>query len=139
MRRAERPSWGGAPGGAGEQESRARWESEGGAVGPDPGERCAAGPRAGRVWAALRVVKKLAVAVAGGSVLVAGVALIFLPGPAILVIPIGLAILATEFAWARRLLGSAKRAARALRRRVARGRAPVRASGIAPALPPTRA
>jgi hypothetical protein len=32
------------------------------------------------------------------------VALIVLPGPAFLVIPAGLAILATEFLWARRLL-----------------------------------
>jgi tellurite resistance protein TerC len=31
-----------------------------------------------------------------------GVALIFLPGPAFVVIPVGLAILATEFAWAQR-------------------------------------
>lgn len=40
----------------------------------------------------------------GMSVLLIGVALIVLPGPAIVVIPIGLAILATEFAWARRWL-----------------------------------
>jgi Putative transmembrane protein (PGPGW) len=41
-------------------------------------------------------------------VLVAGVALIVLPGPAVLVIPLGFAILATEFHWARRLLDRAK-------------------------------
>jgi tellurite resistance protein TerC len=44
------------------------------------------------------------VAVIGLSVLAFGVALIVLPGPAILVIPLGLAILATEFLWAGRLL-----------------------------------
>jgi hypothetical protein len=33
-----------------------------------------------------------------------GAAMLLLPGPAILVIPLGLALLATEFAWARRLL-----------------------------------
>jgi len=33
-----------------------------------------------------------------------GIALLVLPGPAVVVIPVGLAILATEFAWARRWL-----------------------------------
>ena len=33
-----------------------------------------------------------------------GIAMIVLPGPAVIVIPIGLAILATEYAWARRWL-----------------------------------
>ncbi len=50
------------------------------------------------------MARKIAVAVIGGTVVVFGVALIVLPGPACLVIPLGLAILATEFAWARRLL-----------------------------------
>ena len=52
----------------------------------------------------LRVARKVAVAVIGVSVLAIGVALIVLPGPAFVVIPLGLAILATEFLWARRLL-----------------------------------
>jgi uncharacterized protein (TIGR02611 family) len=47
-------------------------------------------------------VRKLVIAVIGGTVLLLGIALLVLPGPAFLVIPIGLAILATEFAWARR-------------------------------------
>lgn len=37
----------------------------------------------------------------GGTVLLLGIAMILLPGPAILVIPLGIAILATEFAWAK--------------------------------------
>jgi tellurite resistance protein TerC len=49
-------------------------------------------------------VKKIAIAVIGGTVLIFGIALIVLPGPAFLVIPAGLAILATEFVWARRWL-----------------------------------
>jgi tellurite resistance protein TerC len=53
---------------------------------------------------ALRAARKAAVLVVGGTVLAIGVALIVLPGPALLVIPAGLAILATEFVWARRLL-----------------------------------
>jgi hypothetical protein len=46
-------------------------------------------------------LRKLIVAVIGVTVVLFGVALIVLPGPAFIVIPVGLAILATEFAWAR--------------------------------------
>jgi tellurite resistance protein TerC len=53
-------------------------------------------------------VRRLVVAVIGGTVVVIGVAMIVLPGPAIVVIPAGLAILATEFVWARRLLQRVK-------------------------------
>ena len=52
----------------------------------------------------LRVARKIVVAVIGATVLAFGVALIVLPGPAVVVIPLGLAILGTEFLWARRLL-----------------------------------
>jgi tellurite resistance protein TerC len=48
-----------------------------------------------------RWARRIAVAVVGGTVLLVGVALIVLPGPALVVIPIGLAILGLEFAWAR--------------------------------------
>lgn len=44
------------------------------------------------------------VAVIGVCVVAVGVALIVLPGPATLVVPLGLSILATEFPWARRLI-----------------------------------
>ena len=49
----------------------------------------------------------------------AGVAMIVLPGPAVIVIPIGLAILASEFVWAARLLHRFK-----LRRNPVPGSAP---------------
>ncbi len=52
----------------------------------------------------IRQARRLIVLVIGSTVLAFGVALIVLPGPAFLVIPIGLAILGTEFVWARRLL-----------------------------------
>ncbi len=51
-----------------------------------------------------RVARRLVIAILGGTVILIGLALIFLPGPAIVVIPIGLAILGLEFAWARGLL-----------------------------------
>lgn len=41
--------------------------------------------------------------------LLVGVLLIFLPGPAFIVVPAGLAILATEFGWAKELLGKVKK------------------------------
>lgn len=49
-------------------------------------------------------VKKLVVLAIGSSVIFVGAAMIVLPGPAFIVIPAGLAILATEFVWAKRLL-----------------------------------
>ncbi len=47
--------------------------------------------------------RKLIVAVVGTTVILIGVAMLVLPGPAVLVIPFGVAILGLEFAWARRL------------------------------------
>jgi uncharacterized protein (TIGR02611 family) len=52
----------------------------------------------------LKKLKRLLVAVIGITMLVIGIAMIVLPGPAIVVIPLALGILATEFAWAARLL-----------------------------------
>jgi tellurite resistance protein TerC len=63
-------------------------------------------------WSAFKAVaaplRKLIIALIGGTVLLIGIALIVLPGPAFIVIPIGLAILATEFAWARRAVTKAR-------------------------------
>jgi hypothetical protein len=52
--------------------------------------------------------KRIVIFVVGISVVLIGVALIVLPGPAFIVIPAGLAILGTEFLWARRLLRKMK-------------------------------
>ena len=49
-------------------------------------------------------VYRYAFVVAGFLVLLAGLAMLALPGPAFLVVPVGLAILSLEFAWAGRLL-----------------------------------
>jgi urea transporter len=48
--------------------------------------------------------KRAAIAVIGFTILGIGFALLVLPGPALLVIPVGLAVLASEFLWARKLL-----------------------------------
>jgi uncharacterized protein (TIGR02611 family) len=59
----------------------------------------------------IKVVKRVIVSVVGATVLLIGIALLVLPGPAFVVIPVGLAILATEYAWARRWLKKARRIA----------------------------
>lgn len=56
----------------------------------------------------LKQARRLVVAVIGGTVLIAGIVMIVTPGPAVVVIPLGLAILATEFIWARHLLHRVK-------------------------------
>lgn len=57
---------------------------------------------------ALRPARQIVVAVLGGTVVLVGIAMIALPGPAFLVIPLGLAILGTEFYWAKRWLKKAR-------------------------------
>ncbi len=58
-------------------------------------------------WIA-RSGKRIAVTVAGFAVLIAGGVMMVTPGPGVLVIVLGLAILATEWAWAERMLDKAK-------------------------------
>ena len=53
-------------------------------------------------------LRRAVIAVIGFTVLAIGLAMVVLPGPAIVVIPLGLTILATEFVWARRLLQKAR-------------------------------
>lgn len=52
----------------------------------------------------VRKIKKFIVAVIGFTIMLVGLIVVFLPGPAILIIPVGIAILATEFVWAEKLL-----------------------------------
>lgn len=64
--------------------------------------------------ATYRVAKRIAIGIVGGSVLLVGIAMIVLPGPAVVVIPVGLGILSLEFAWARRWLHRIREKARAV-------------------------
>lgn len=57
---------------------------------------------------AWRVARRVAVGVVGSIVLGVGLVLLVTPGPAFVVIPIGLGILAIEFDWARRWLDRVK-------------------------------
>jgi tellurite resistance protein TerC len=54
--------------------------------------------------------RRIAVSLIGGTVILIGVAMIVLPGPALVVIPLGLGILGLEFAWARSWLARVKTA-----------------------------
>jgi len=59
----------------------------------------------------MQMAKRFAVTIVGVALLAVGAALMVLPGPGILLIVAGLAVLASEYAWARRLLGGAKKQA----------------------------
>lgn len=50
-------------------------------------------------------MKRVALVVVGGALTLAGVALLVLPGPGFVLVAAGLALLATQFAWATRPLG----------------------------------
>ena len=62
----------------------------------------------------LKTARKLVVLVIGGTALLLGVIMLVTPGPGIVGILAGLAILATEFVWARTLLKRMKQRAAAL-------------------------
>jgi uncharacterized protein (TIGR02611 family) len=68
----------------------------------------------------MSMVKRFAVTIVGAALLALGAAMMVLPGPGILVIVAGLAVLATEYVWAQRALDTvkdrAKRASDAARR-----------------------
>ncbi len=53
---------------------------------------------------AFRAARRMIVTVVGATLLAVGVAFLVLPGPAFVVIPVALGVLATEYVWARRLL-----------------------------------
>ena len=86
----------------------------------ESGEGTGGGGKQTARW--LRFLRKLCVAVIGGTIVALGVALIVLPGPAVLVIPAGVAVLATEFVWAERLLIRIRRLADRILQRAKRAR-----------------
>jgi uncharacterized protein (TIGR02611 family) len=67
-----------------------------------------------------RGARRVAVLVVGLFLLVAGLVMLVLPGPGVLVTMAGLAVLATEFDWARRLLARMRQHARRLSDQVRR-------------------
>lgn len=72
-----------------------------------------------------RWARRIVVGMIGGTILLIGVAMVVLPGPAILVIPIGLGVLGLEFAFARHWLRKLRATATDVVNRVrGRSRAP---------------
>ena len=67
-----------------------------------------------------KTARRVAIAVLGTTIIAIGIVMIVAPGPALIVIPIGLAVLGVEFAFARRWLKS-------LRETISNGMAGVRA------------
>ena len=48
-----------------------------------------------------KLAKRIVVSIVGVSILAVGIVMLVTPGPAVVFIPVGLAILGLEFAWAR--------------------------------------
>ena len=48
-----------------------------------------------------KLARRIVITAVGGTVLLIGIVMIVTPGPALIFIPVGLAILGIEFAWAR--------------------------------------
>lgn len=58
-----------------------------------------------------RSSKRIAISVVGGALVLGGLAMLVLPGPGILVVALGFAVLGTEYAWAARALDRTKQVA----------------------------
>jgi len=61
--------------------------------------------------------KRAAISIVGGVLVLGGLAMLVLPGPGILVIALGFAVLGTEYAWAATALERTKRGAEAAGRK----------------------
>ena len=59
-----------------------------------------------------RYARRIVIAIVGGCMVLVGIAMIVLPGPAFIIIPAGLGLLALEFAWARLWLKKLKAASK---------------------------
>jgi tellurite resistance protein TerC len=57
-----------------------------------------------------KMARRIVIAAVGATVLIFGVIMIVTPGPALVLIPVGLAILGIEFAWARAWLKHLRKA-----------------------------
>jgi tellurite resistance protein TerC len=80
--------------------------------GPSPADQ-----QKSAIKAIIRHTRRLIIGVIGGTVVILGVLLLVLPGPGLAVIALGVAILAVEFAWAKRVLDRGKVAIEGVKRR----------------------
>lgn len=72
-------------------------------------------------WTA-KNIRRIVVSIIGFSVLIVGIIMLVTPGPAFVVIPIGLSILATEFVWARRIVDDVKQRIEKMKQKREKGR-----------------
>jgi tellurite resistance protein TerC len=70
----------------------------------------------------VRAARRAGIALIGSTVVLAGLAMLVLPGPGLIVIPAGLAILGIEFAWVRHWMKRAREYAELLARTCRGGR-----------------
>jgi len=70
----------------------------------------------------LRSSRRIAVSAVGAVLVAAGLVMLVLPGPGLVVIAVGFAVLGTEYAWAASVLDRGKAAAAAVGRRIPRPR-----------------
>ena len=77
----------------------------------------------------VRSSKRVAVTVVGGALVLIGLAMFVLPGPGILVVVLGFAVLGTEYAWAAAALERTKKLA-AQATSMAKGKAGSAASSV---------
>ena len=63
------------------------------------------------IWCIGRSSKRIAVTAVGAALVAGGLAMLVLPGPGILVVALGFAVLGTEYAWAAAALERTKRSA----------------------------
>ena len=84
-----------------------------------------------------RPVRRVIIFTIGGTVLLIGAIMIIAPGPAFIVLPLGLLILGVEFAFARRWLKKIKAAASNVHKRVKNGIGAHKSQQCADPGPPT--
>lgn len=71
------------------------------------------------VMTTYKIARRIAITVVGATVLAVGIVMVVIPGPAVVFIPVGLAILGLEFAWARAWL-------KRIRQKISAGNASIR-------------
>ena len=80
---------------------------------PEPDDRAGWRARVAATWRSMpRPMRALMAATGGATLIAAGAVMLVLPGPGLLVIAMGVALLATEFAWAQHVMHHGKRHAR---------------------------
>lgn len=79
-----------------------------------------------------KAARRIVIGVVGATVLLLGLVMIVTPGPALVVIPVGLAILSLEFAWARAWLKRLRESITSNNNRIRKARADAHRRRVTP-------